>query len=405
MRVRLLPIVGASLLWLLLLLVLRHVLLLSRPVPFDRIERSTDLAQADLQVGLNVDALPLVQIDYGRFKPASDTPDEHVDHDQPDKSITREQTRQLCLTRGAYLGAEVTTNDAASNCAEHCGLDPSEVQYTFLTQADTRQVVAGRERLRAGGYCVPTAMANCNRSTSKVVYTITGWRCLSRTDAFAGAGGNRIVVCNGDLRDNATQTVYRRFIPPNLVFTDVYRDRLADGRFRFECPQAEVDAIGNPYLVSPLNRLHRLRNWCTETIPYAAGAESGDDGGVRVDFDAARCVCGPQLFETASGRCTACRNHFDDVAKQIAFTQKPCFSFEDTVEQFEQRLAQLKQQIGGDTDKLGDVALFPCGFNDQGAASERTLPRCLNYFAAVYQPALPSHNTLRTIDSYAATAN
>lgn len=372
--------------------VVRHLLLLPRGLELDQTSARADLSDALLRPGLNIDTLPLVKIDYGRYKPESS----EGGADEADESINRAQVRQLCLTRGYYLGPEATTD---ANCSQVCGVDEHEIAFTYVSRSETTRIVAGRQLLRPGGYCVPTRMATCNRNTSSVVYALSGWTCIPRTDAFAGEGGNRIVVCNGNLRDNALRVVHRDYIPANLVFGDVYTDRLADGSWRFECLQKELDESGNAYLRSEYNRLHRVRNWCVDDTPFASG--------VTVDLRTGRCDCGPELQKDAnSGKCTACTTRFDLVSKQIAFTSKPCFSFVDTVQQFEDRVRNLRKQTdrkqASDDDDDDDlVTIFPCGYNEQGTASEYTLPRCLNYNIALYQPALPSHNTLNVIDSLA----
>lgn len=369
-------------------LVARHLLLVPETLRFERLDKRSDLSQNVLQPGLNIDNLPLVKIDYGKYKPNTDVPGADA---PPDESVSAAQIRQLCLSRGYYLGPENTD----ANCGEVCGVSDEAVAYTFLTPADTSRIVAAKQKLKPGAYCMPTRMATCNRNTSSVVYSLEGWLCLPRTDAFAGEGGNHIVVCNGSLRDNALRVVYTGSIPANLAFNDVYRDRLADGTYRFECPRTTRDEIGNHYLESPVNRLHQLRNWCTSSVPWAA------DGGVN--WTTGRCECGTNglVLDPNTDRCTSCRIHFDADTKQISFAQRPCFSFIDSVQQFEDRLKELRDQLNVPDDQLNQIAIFPCGYNTQGSSSEHTLPRCLDYFIAAYKPALPSHNTLQVIDSYA----
>lgn len=366
-------------------LVARHLLLLTRPFDTEKVSRKTDLAQTQIKPGLNVDNLPLVKIDYGKYKPASDVPglDASVDD-----GLSLAEIRQQCLTRGFFLGPEVAT----ANCSKICDVDPSAVEFAFISLWDANRIIAARQRLSPGGYCMPTKMSTCNRNTSLVVYTLAGWSCMPMGDAFAGEGGNRIVVCNGSLRDNALRVVHREFIPPNLAFTNVYSDMLADGTYRFECPRADRDQSGNKYVVSPLNRLHAIRNWCTATIPFAAD--------VTVDLINGKCHCGSEgLVEDKHGRCSACRIKFDSESKTISFSPKPCYSFIDPVDMFEARVKELREELSdGEVDSR--VTIFPCGYNNQGNASEYTLPRCLDFYVAAYSPALPSHNTLQTVDSF-----
>lgn len=369
----------------------KFVLLQQTPLPIEQANQKTDLAQTQIKPGLNVDNLPLVKIDYGKYRP-SETVQGGGDNDHTDPSISIAQRRQACLSRGAYLGPESTD----VNCSDYCGLPAEDVQYIFLTANDVKSgsVVIGRQPMKPGSYCMPTLMATCNRNTSLVVYSINGWLCLPRTDAFAGSGGNRIVVCDGKLRDNALRVVYEEFIPPTLVLNNVYTDKLSDGTYRFECLHNHMDVIGNKYLTSRLNRLHLLRNWCVENIPFAAD--------VNVDLINGICEC-VKFEKDKDGRCTACNIHFDNTSKQIAFNSKPCYSFTDTIAQFEDYLATLRKQLDlplNSHEALKERTLLPCGFNDQGTSSEKTLPRCQNYYIALYNPPLPSHNTLNFIDQY-----
>lgn len=371
-------------------LIARHLLYLPRTFDFDRVDRKHDLSQSQIRPGLNIDNLPLVKIDYGKYKPSSNVGDDTSPPGSGDDSIDLAQRRQQCLSGGAFLGAE---NDSTINCGEYCNVSEDAVEYVFLTNRDTGRILNGRTRMRPGAYCLPTRMATCNRNTSLVVYSISGWTCIPTTDAFAGEGGNNIVVCNGSLRDNALRVVHEVTIPPNLTFTNVYTDRLANGTYRFECPQKERDNMGNLYIQSPLNRLHRLRNWCSADIPYATKSE--------VDFQNGVCLCTGEsmIKDQATGRCTVCYRHFDSLTKQISYVQRPCYSFVDNILDFETRVAELRKMLNvSPTDD--SITMFPCGYNDQGSASEYTLPRCLDYWVSLYRPALPSHNTLNTIDAF-----
>lgn len=373
-----------------LVLLIRHVMLLQRPFQVERYERKTDLAQSQIRPGLNIDNLPVVKIDYGKYRPTANVPGDENENDTNDKSdetISVAQIKQLCLTRGYYLGPENTE----TLCGDVCNVADDEVTYVYITASEANNVLVGRQRLRQGGYCMPTLMSTCNRNTSSVVYSMNGWICLPRTDAFAGEGGNRIVVCNGSLRDNALRVVYRNTIPSNLAFTDVYRDRLADGTYRFECLHNERDRSGNLYLQSSYNRLHTLTNWCTFLVPFATG--------VTTDLARGECHCGEMLtLDASSGRCTACAPAFDRYTKQIAFHSQPCYSFNDSYYQFAELAKSFKKRNNLQDNE--SAALMPCGYNTQGNTSEYTLPRCLSYNIALYQPILPSHNTLNTIDAH-----
>lgn len=352
-----------------------------KPFPFDRVVATTDLAQRQIRPGLNVDSLPLVRIDYGGFRPASDVGNGNGGENEGSSILGR---RQACLTRGAYLGPE---NDEI-DCAEYCDVAADEVRYTFVTNDHVSRLIRSRTRTKPGSYCMPTLAATCNRNTSLVVYTIAGWTCLPMTEAFAGEGGNRIVACDGTLLDRALGVIYRDHIPPNLMFGDVYSDRTSDGQYRFVCPPSAKDTIGNAYLASPLDRLQVMRNWCVAEIPHASSGTP--------DTVTATCLCTkPFHTDPRTGQCVTCFPRYDLQTHAFSVQQRPCYSFRDDFEAF----ARAAEKLNDNDDEAGRPTLFPCGWNVVGGSpSEYTLPRCIEYLAGIHQPPILSPRTLVTID-------
>lgn len=341
----------------------------------DAYSSKVDLSDSYVQPGLNVDSLPIVKIDFGKYRPNENTGDPTTDGNTDDESIAARRVR--CLQRGVYLGPKNEYVD----CSEYCRVgSEKEVKYTYIS--DPSRIITGRVKVSAGAWCLPTTAANCNIYSALVVYSLNGWICLPRTDALVGEGGNRIAVCNGTLWDNALRVRYDEFIPYNLAFDDFYEDRLPDGRFRFECLPDQRDELRNRYLVAPFNRFHLLRNFCVSDIPFAIER-------VVPDYDTGKCNCGGSPYtESKDGRCTACQVGFDDSSLTFNLRRQPCFSLRDYVSYVQ----YLRDTLPA------DEIIRPCGIDSTGSTnSEVTRPRCIINQVAMYSPLLPSAATMRNI--------
>lgn len=340
----------------------------------DNYSRETDLSGTQIRPGLNIDTLPIVKLDFGNYRPVVDGGD---NNDQSDIA----ERRVRCLQRGVYLGP----SDEYIDCSVYCRVgSESEVKYTFVDQPS--RFIAGRIQIEPGAWCMPTAAANCNPNSANVVYSLNGWLCIPRTDLLVGEGGNRIAVCNGSLYDNAMNVRYDEFIPSNLVFNNLYDDRLADGRFRFTCLPHIRDELYNKYLESPLNRFHVIHNYCVSDIPFAI------DTAVP-DFQTGLCTC-PDPYTRANndnGKCTACKTGFDDLSLTFNLRIQPCFSLRDHV----QFINDLRNQAS-----IGEI-IRPCGLTDTKQSSgEVTRPRCIINKVPSYTRYLPSPNTMNYIRSH-----
>lgn len=352
-----------------------------RNFQLDRYENKKDLSERHIRPGLNIDNLPMTKVDYGVYDPNENFMDAEMNKQDPASLETRRIRRQICLNKGYYLGEK---NDYV-NCAKFCNVSgEEEVQYRYLD--NTKNILGGREPMRMGAWCLPKTAATCNVNTSIVVYSISGWICLPRTDAFSGEGGNRIAVCNGSLWDNALNKQYDTFIPANLSFNDVYNDKLSDGRYRFVCPANLRDDIQNKYIESNYNRLHLLRNWCLEEIPFGK-----DDAKPDLETGKCRCVAPYQLNEKR-GKCTSCGPGFDVHNYTSHLYNRPCFSVRDPTS----FLLHLRKMM----DHPEKEILLPCGLDDaNNVNNELTKPRCLDTAIQVYKPILASGNTLKYIAS------
>lgn len=343
----------------------------------DRYTADSDLSAANMQTELNIDSLPAVKIDYGKWRPNTDSGDQQDDDDD----VAARRVR--CLQRGVYLGPENEYRD----CADYCRVSSeSEVSYAFV--ADPSRMISGRSATRPGAWCLPQSAANCNTSTSTLVYSLNGWLCIPRSDAFAGDGGNRITVCDGSIRDNAMNSQYDEYVPANLMFQDFYEDRLADGRYRFECVPGKRDDLGNEYLLAPFNRFHLLHNYCVSGIPFALTS-------ARPDFANGTCNCPDPYSVSQAGDCSACRVGFDRRTFTFNLRVQPCFSVRDNIS-FVLDL-QRRTAVSGELVR-------PCGLDAEGkGVAELTRPRCVIAQLPIYKHYLPSPSTMNYIRESMAT--
>lgn len=331
---------------------------------------NTDLSATYIEPGLNVDNLPSVTVHFGDYRPSETVGD---DDENNDIGLTRVK----CLQQGLYLGTE----NKYVNCADRCNVSSEdEVQYTFVT--DNSRYISGRLHLKSGAWCLPTTAASCNTNTSLVVYSINGWMCLPKTDLFGGEGGNRILACDGSIRDNMTNETYNTYIPANLTFNDFYEDKLSDGRYRFECPPDLRDEYQNKFLRSPFNRFHLIHNYCVKDIPFA-------DDAIRPNFETGRCNCTGKYYETETGECSICRVGFDENTFTFNLQRLPCYSVRDSVHFYE----RIKEQ----TSVNGGI-IMPCGLSqDVNTTGESLQPRCVEDQLSAFVPLLPSSDSLSII--------
>lgn len=201
-----------------------------------------------------------------------------------------------CGNTSFYLGDADVYQDCVGQCKS------KDYQYIFLT--DKQSMVVHGQRLR-GAYCVPKAYARCNLNTSTAVVGLTGYQCVtSFPSLLGGPSGNEIIGCrSGVLEDRLLRQTYTHYVPNNLSFDSV-DDRLADGRYRFECgvDESSGETVDN-IIHFPSNvgtRFESARNPCSLFDP------SGE-----FSFESMRCKCnntGGGL--TASGTCTTCTSGF-----------------------------------------------------------------------------------------------
>lgn len=309
------------------------------------------------RLGIGMDSLPPV-----RFQAKQSDKSLNNNNDDDEKIRAR---RYVCLTTGLYLSPQ----DDYVDCRTHCAVTDG-VEYKYVDRIGA--IVNGRQT-RAGSYCLPTDAALCNTNTSLIVYGKASWRCMPQTRAFAGTGGNRIVVCDGTLLDRATGRIWRDFIDPTLQFSSI-DEKLSHGAdradYRFVCPPSR-DRLGNKRIESPLDRLIQLDNYCAAMIPHA-------DSTIQPDFRNNTCSCSTLTRpDPESHMCTP---------YQIGFNNR---TYESTI-----RLDQCVETWSvRSTYPTNDAPLYPCGVARE-TGSDVAYPSCQKVNAVLFDRVVPSSYAL-----------
>lgn len=360
-----------------------------------RLTQSSEYNENLLNIGSNVDTLPQVKINFGRFKPVESLPENAQDI---------EFTRQQCLTKGYRLGSENTSVDCQSVC------QAQEVAYKYISNSE--QVVINNKLLAQGAYCLPTDAAICNTKTSILIYGISRWLCLNQiSDYFGGNGGSRIDICNGKILDNLNGQIYENTIPSNIVMTDFINEKVSENKFRFEClPQQRSTESNINYINSDFDRFRLIENFCITTIPLLSSQVSNDtipDWNASTYSSLCKEKCKKQNYDIwnldhanqnhqkdtniLAGSCIACKTFVDKTTWTTIVpginTRNLCYSIMDNVE-FVKRIFDT------------NLYAMPCGFKgtDSSAVEEEyTRPRCREVELSYFRKPLPSHNTIKLI--------
>lgn len=296
------------------------------------------------RMGVGVDSLPIV-----RFQTHDDAPANEADRAE----IERRRLRARCLSTGVFL----YDRDEYVDCRSYCYVSDG-VDYKFFDR--TGAILDGTVNSRAGAYCLPTDATVCNENTSLLLYSKDSWRCIPQTRAFAGEGGNKIVVCNGSLLDRATSIVWKNFIDPTLRFSDIDErlntDDDDDDAYRFVCPPDTRDANDNLMISSPFDRLQLLENFCASAIPKAADY-------IRPDFNTGACICTSSndddmlVPDPVTGVCIPHEKTFDDFELSIPDTK--CVEMWSVWSSVAATVSQHRLEPCGITASADESTVFP----------------------------------------------
>lgn len=332
----------------------------------DLAQQYKTVVSPDTRIGTLPGDLPVVRVDYGKYRPNVNDGDSNDDNSEDINRIRRQ-----CLSSGYRLGSEDTWADCPAVC------NTPNVMYQYYTNESN--VYVGRLQMRAGAYCVPTQAANCNLRTSLIIYAYEGWTCLPQISGLTGEGGNTIALCDGRIWDRGTGTVYEKEIPFDLVFKDFTHDKLSDGDYRFKCVQNVRDRQNNLLLTSPFNRLQFTENFCLKNIPNAAYQDVIWDTGVGCP-----CVASSngqwEKDYTDNGTCTACLLKVDPISLYTYFARRKCYSTVDNLTTLEKLLSD-------------DMFIAPCGTTYLDV-EEGGRPRCTTAGLQAFTVSAPSAGTL-----------
>lgn len=193
-----------------------------------------------------------------------------------------------------------------SDCPVVCQ-DPEAV---LRRVTETEIVINEQRQLQPGYYCLLSDASTCNKYTTILVYTADGWSCANRFAEFQGNGGNKIMVCNGELYDNLFNRLYRSYIPSNLVL-DGPDEKLPDGRsYRFTCLDTHDPQTYNRLISPDKARLIQIQNPCTIGIKNPME--------ISYSFSDNICSCVTPLYTNRDRtRCIACKTGYDNQLRNV----------------------------------------------------------------------------------------
>lgn len=178
-----------------------------------------------------------------------------------------------CQQYGLYLGPDDIPLDCSSIC------NSSNFGYKFITQPSF--LVHQEIVMRSGGYCLPNTIVKCNQFTGLMLKTLDYWTCHSKwPEVLGGDDASKIIGCNGYITDLLTNNTYINHFPTNLPLSDIYKETLPNGHYRFVCTDTlkdnphynkaiQYDNMGNKLIPSPTSRFVRIKNQCASLI-YSA---------------------------------------------------------------------------------------------------------------------------------------
>jgi hypothetical protein len=199
-----------------------------------------------------------------------------------------------CVDPMFVMGLDDYEEGMDCKCSVRCR-EETATQY-LVHESDN--IFTQSKKLKPGVYCqLDMAKAACNTSTTNIVYSASSWSCFPKGYEFGGIGGNKIMICGGQLKDLLLETTHDQYIPWNLSID--LSEKLENGEYRFQCP-LQVHPI-TQYALTPINETNRfiqITNPCTMGITNAMP--------VAWDSETGKCDCKEPLVLSASGRCTNC---------------------------------------------------------------------------------------------------
>lgn len=203
------------------------------------------------------------------------------------------ERENVCLSSYLRIGDEFVEEP---DCPVICNTDG--VEGRFVRQHEV--VFVNGSKLSPGMYCLRAGSGICNNSTTLTLKTGSGWSCINRFAEFGGEGGNRILVCNGRLKDNLLNKTFEKFIPYNLAFSDINETLPNSKDYRFTCLKEYDSFYNNVMIESEWSRLDLIMNPCNRGITNAVD--------IKLDWKTGQCNCKEfNLAQSKKGYCIACK--------------------------------------------------------------------------------------------------
>lgn len=136
---------------------------------------------------------------------------------------------------------------------------------------DVETVAFDNSFLSPGSYCIIGPRPECNTNTTIVLMTINSVTCRPKyPELVGGKFGNTIIGCNNSIINDPKNIPWdNKYNKPYNTYTTKITsvdELLDDSSYRITCKFNGTDSLGNKYIESPLNRLHPMKNYCTQTI-------------------------------------------------------------------------------------------------------------------------------------------
>lgn len=150
-------------------------------------------------------------------------------------------------------------------------------------------------QLSPGTYCLPKGIGNCNQKTSYHVFSLTGWKCISRNTALYR--DESLSACqNEDALDNSQNVLWDNLL--NLPARDIENpyEVLADGTtLRYKCHCDSLDIRGKK-LVATLPFVCSV-DYCVRDFmnPHP-----------HMGFTGSKCECGVYLHADPTDEMSPC---------------------------------------------------------------------------------------------------
>lgn len=194
-----------------------------------------------------------------------------------------------CSNAPLFMGP-LTTNINDVDCIMACVNDNAKV-FTVTTKT---VITFDTSVLKSGNYCTLGPRPECNMNTTYALMTINSITCLSKFPKLIGGKlGTEIVACNNQqiYSPNNILWDYKNNEPVDVFLTTFINEdeQLKDGQYRFRCNFNGLDIHSNKYIQHPQNRLHPIKNYCTNLI---VAAHPDVKMIIRDDGNSFTCDCG-----------------------------------------------------------------------------------------------------------------